>query len=544
MAVLTIKTDGQGDPVRAKSRIVVLGNQETTPWSKTDCFAPVISAPVVRLLAALAVRHRTVLKQGDCKNAFCHTTLPDDEVTIVRPPANCPISKPNTFWLLNKTLYGLRRSPQHWFHTLSKYFKEIGLRPTPHDGCLFVGTPVPGKAPIYVALFVDDFVYFSPDSDVEAHFETALASKVKVDFMGQVDYFLGILFDWRRHDDGSVSVHLSQEAYANQIIESMGLLDAVTSPTMTPYRSGLPVDCIPPVDMSDTERAPLLKQYRRFLGMLNWLAVSTRPDLTTIQSLLAIATTQPTQGHLDAIRYAGRYIKATADYGISFSSSANESLESFITFPLDDSDPFAPRPKAFTDSNWGPQDASVPSIKNSRPVSLNETRSISGHLVFMSGGPLLWKSHKEKRTSRSSCEAEVKATDDCTKSVQWLRHILSDLDLLPPCPTPIYNDNQAAVIWSNSSSTKGMRHYNIRENAVREAINEYHEVSVHHIGGKVNPADLLTKEHKSDEIFRTLRDAFMSRRSSGGCWRPGTPGTRASHSRYVSSPESDGPVSV
>jgi len=544
MAVLTIKTDGQGDPVRAKSRIVVLGNQETTPWSKTDCFTPVVSAPVVRLMAALAVRNKTVLKQGDCKNAFCHTALPEKEVTIVRPPANCPISKPNTYWKLNKTLYGLRRSPQHWFNTLSKYFREIGLRPTSHDSCLFVGTPVPGKAPIYVALFVDDFVYFSPDSDVEQYFEETLASKVKVDFMGQVDYFLGILFDWKRHDDGSVSVHLSQEAYANQIVESMGLSDSVSSPTMTPYRSGLPIDCIPPVDMSDSERAPLLTLYRRFLGMLNWLTISTRPDLMTVHSLLAIATTKPTQGHLDAIRYVGRYIKATADYGISFSSNANDSLESFLTFPLDDSIPNVLKPTAFTDSNWGPQDASVPTYKTSRQVSLNETRSISGHLVFLSGGPLIWKSQKEKRTSRSSCEAEVKATDDCTKSVQWLRNILEDLDLLPPRPTPIFNDNQAAVIWSNSSSTKGMHHYNVRENAVREAINEYKEVTVQHIGGKVNPADLFTKEHKSDETFRNLRDSFMSRRSSGGCWYDRTPCTRASHSRVTFSPESDRPVSA
>jgi hypothetical protein len=403
-----------------------------------------------------------------------------------------------------------------------------------------VGTPVPGKAPIYVALFVDDFVYFSPDHEVEQYFETALASKVKVEFMGQVDYFLGILFDWTRHDDGHVSVHLSQEAYANQIVDAMGMSDATASPTMTPYRSGLPIDAISPVDMTESERAPLLRTYRRYLGMLNWLTISTRPDLMTAHSLLAIATAKPTQGHLDAIRYVGRYIKATADYGISFSSKNNESLEGFITFPLNDTEPAKPAPKSFADANWGPQDASVPTLKNLRPVSLNETRSILGHLVFLSGGPLIWKCQKEARTSRSSCEAEVKATDECTKSVQWLRNVLEDLDLLPSLPSPIFNDNQAAIIWSNSTSTKGMRHYNIRENVVREAINEYNEVSVHHVGGKTNPADLLTKEHKSSEIFRSLRDSFMSRRSSGGCWHSSTDCTRTSQSgqsRDVASPE-------
>jgi len=44
-------------------------------------------------------------------------------------------------------------------------------------------------------------------------------------------------------------------------------------------------------------------------------------------------------------------------------------------------------------------------------------------------------------------------------------------------PTSIFNDNKGAVDWSNSSSTKGMRHVNIRENAVREAIG-FNEVSV------------------------------------------------------------------
>jgi hypothetical protein len=148
---------------------------------------------------------------------------------------------------------------------------------------------------------------------------------------------------------------------------------------------------------------------------------------------------------------------------------------------------------------------------------VDETKSICGHLVFLSYGPLIWKSHKEKRNSRSSCEAEIKATDECTKSVQWLRNVLSDLSLLSDIPTPIYNDNMAAVNWSNNTSHKAMRHVNIRESAIREAVHDFKEITVQHIGGKINPSDLFTKEHKSDEIFRGIRDSFMSRRSSGGC---------------------------
>ena len=250
--------------------------------------------------------------------------------------------------------------------------------------------------------------------------------------------------------------------------------------------------------------------------MLNWLSISTCPDLTTAHSLLAITTAALTQGHLDAIQYVGCYIKATADYGIFFSSSFNDNLESFITFPfLPDHNSSSPIPAAFADANWGPQDASVPSPKNIQQVSINETRSILGHIIFLSGGPLIWKCNKETCISCSSCKAEIKATDKCAKNVQWMRNLLDDLDLLCPSPTPIYNNDQAAIIWCNTSSTKGMRHYNIRENTVQEAINKHKEVSVHHVGGKTNPGDLLTKEHKSPDVLRSLRDSVMSRRSSG-----------------------------
>jgi hypothetical protein len=75
----------------------------------------------------------------------------------------------------------------------------------------------------------------------------------------------------------------------------------------------------------------------------------------------------------------------------------------------------------------------------------------------------------------------------------------------------------AAVNWANTTSQKVMHHVNIRENAIHKVIHEFQEISVLHIGGKVNPADIFTKEHKSDEVFHSIRDSFMSRCLSGGC---------------------------
>ena len=84
MTVFTVKMDSLGRPLRAKSRIVVLGNKDPVAWSKADCYAPVASLPIVRLLTALAVNSKRTLKQGDCKNAFVQANLPPEEETVVR----------------------------------------------------------------------------------------------------------------------------------------------------------------------------------------------------------------------------------------------------------------------------------------------------------------------------------------------------------------------------------------------------------------------------------------------------------------------------
>ena len=64
----------------------------------------------------------------------------------------------------------------------------------------------------------------------------------------------------------------------------------------------------------------------------------------------------------------------------------------------------------------------------------------------------------------------------------------------------------ACVTWSKSKTTKGLRYLQIRENSVRENKN----IEVLHIPGKINPADMFTKEDKDAAHFKQLRDATVS----------------------------------
>ncbi len=106
------------------------------------------------------------LCEDDCKNAFCQGILPPDEITIVRPPSGDPDVSPDEYWLLKRTLYGLLRSPRHWYDQINAILRLIGLTPSLEDPCLYTGyirdpaNPSAGilSAPLSIGLYVDDFV--------------------------------------------------------------------------------------------------------------------------------------------------------------------------------------------------------------------------------------------------------------------------------------------------------------------------------------------------------------------------------------------------
>jgi len=213
--------------------------KRATQWIKADCFTPVVSLPLVWLISTvLAVHHKHTVKQFDCKNAFVQSTLPGGEVMIIQPPCDCPLSSPNTFWHLKKSLYGLKGTPWHWYQMISKILESpwIGLQWCKNDPCFLVGNSLPdGHPPLYLALYMDDFIYFTPDPMVEQYFESAPKAKLQVEFMGTADCFLGSKFEWSFEKDGHVSCRLSQESYGNKIVDLMGQMHATVNPCMTPY---------------------------------------------------------------------------------------------------------------------------------------------------------------------------------------------------------------------------------------------------------------------------------------------------------------------
>ena len=107
MCVLLVKNDTDGKPICANYFIVNQGNFEDRLYQKSQHYAPVLIYISLCLLTAKSVSDKHMLQQGDFKNTLCNAKLPDNEVTVIRPPIGGPDFQDDEYWLLKKILHGL-----------------------------------------------------------------------------------------------------------------------------------------------------------------------------------------------------------------------------------------------------------------------------------------------------------------------------------------------------------------------------------------------------------------------------------------------------
>ncbi len=221
---------------------------------------------------------------------------------------------------------------------------------------------------------------------------------------------------------------------------------------------------------------------------------------------------------MKAALYALHYIHSTHNYGITFYLDNITPMHSYVHYPpstdveaLDDAVP----PKlensntilAYSDACWGSQLGS--SVADGTLLLLFKFWSMNGGIIFKNGGPIGWLSKCQECTSLSLCEAKIHATNATSKKVvdfcnlfcsmsdssHFLTHINS--------PTVLYNNNNACVKWLHNLTSKAARHIELCKNSVCEWVRDK-TLQVRHVSGKVNPANIFTKEMQDGAHFRRL----------------------------------------
>lgn len=98
----------------------------------------------------------------------------------------------------------------------------------------------------------------------------------------------------------------------------------------------------------------------------------------------------PANEYWTALKRVLRYLNGTKEVGISYKKA-----------------PEAVIMEAWTDSSWGEDP--------------DDSRSTHGHLIFVGGGSVSWKSAKQQPVALSSTEAEYVGQSSAAPNVMWTR---------------------------------------------------------------------------------------------------------------------------
>ncbi len=221
------------------------------------------------------------------------------------------------------------------------------------------------------------------------------------------------------------------------------------------------------------------KAYAKDTGAINWLSCGTRPDMAYTMSRLAEANAGPSQEHLDLMHHLYRYIKGTATYGIELGGCDVDVTDMMM--------------QVFADA----------SLADRIPTR----HSTAGHVVFVAGGPVHWKTKKQTFVALSTTEAEYTNLTPAGLSAKWVGKILEDCGAPQPTPMVVFTDSlNAYQMVMNPLNKARTRTIDIRYKWVAEQA-ERGLLKIKHVDGVAMAADGLTKplqREKHDSFVRLL----------------------------------------
>jgi hypothetical protein len=447
--VFTRKVNGDTGEVAAyKARWVARGYRQIEGIDFNEIFASVAHKDTIRVFLAIVNYYRMHCDQVDIEAAFLHGRL--DEEILLEPPEGSGIPSDRVL-KLKKSLYGLKQSPRCFNDKLDAWLKSQGCQPSSADPCLY--THVDGDKFLMITLHVDDQLIACNDRQILDQFKTRLNAAFKCTDHGPVKYFLG--FNVIR-DVENRRLTISQEHYVESVLEKFNMS------TSKPEKTPLPANFQPQIATDAEHLQAKHHPYPAIVGSVMYAAAVSRPDLAFAANMLARYITKWSLEHYRAAKHLLRYLRGTADLGLTFDVGGDEQ-------PL----------TAMVDADWG---------------GCAETRrSTTGYLSFVFGSLIGWRSKRQPTVALSTMEAELMAGCDVTKQVLWLRRRLGDLRIVTDGPTPILCDNQGAIQASaNPGQHDRRKHIDIRANFVLENVRGK-TVVFKYVPTEENTADMLTK---------------------------------------------------
>lgn len=217
------------------------------------------------------------------------------------------------------------------------------------------------------------------------------------------------------------------------------------------------------VPATDEEKEAFVKSgenYRRAVGLLNYLVLCTRPDLALVASQLSQFLDCPGTLHWAAFKRVLRSLSHTRHTGLTL-GGGKIVLEGY---------------------------------SNSDYAGCPHTRqSITGYVMLVGGGCVSWRARKQTTVATSSTEAEYRAAYEATQEILWLRQLLKDFGYEQSSATVLNCDNQGALALSkNPLYHDRSKHFDVTYHWVREKV-EDNSINPVYIPTSTMLANFLTK---------------------------------------------------
>jgi hypothetical protein len=181
--------------------------------------------------------------------------------------------------------------------------------------------------------------------------------------------------------------------------------------------------------------------YQRKDGSLNYAAIMGRPDIARTCSRLAEFMTNPSLAHHKAADQCLQYLYSTRYLAIEFNCEDNGIL-------------------------YCASDASFADDSVTR-------KSTQGYVTMLFGGPIAWKSSKQRRVVTSSTEAELVALTQATKEYLATIRLVEELQLKLDDDYIMWCDNQQTLrllTAERPQATSKLRHININNLWLRQEL--------------------------------------------------------------------------
>jgi hypothetical protein len=429
--------------LKYKSRLCVNGKEQAVGRDYWETYAPVAAWSTIRLLLYLSTVLNLKTRQVDYTSAFPQADL--DVPVFMKVPQGWyvdasgrlaqhldPKFQDSSHYLkLKKNLYGCKQAARNWFRHLCDVLRANGFVQSATDSCLFL------RHNCIIVVYVDDCLFFSPDSSVIDSVIRELSKTLKLKDEGDVAAFIGV--DIRR-DTAAKTFSFTQPGLIDQILRDVRL-------TQHSKHKDTPVNSILYPDPTGPARVEAWN-YRSVIGKLNYLANNTRPDISMAVHQCARFCSAPQALHKLAVKRIACYLLATRDKGLLLTPTTTFALDTYV-----DAD-FAGR--------WHRE------FSHLRDNVLSRT----GYVITFCGCPVSWTSKLQSEIAVSTTESEYIALSSATRDILPLPRILQDfathwfITLPRPhsdsvstssfasqvTPSRVYEDNTACIVLATTDS--------------------------------------------------------------------------------------------